>query len=106
LSFFGLKATVASRCGQWPRDLAVGNGPIEDWDNKPYWNFGCAFQTALAAQVADPRDLVSPQAETPQDTVIRTGAIDALRSAIGRNSPDRGPNWKPVPSGISTIGGY
>lgn len=106
LSFFGLKAAVADRCGQWPRDLGIGSGPEEDWNNKPYWNFGCAYQTAFAAQVADPRDLVSPQAETPADTGIRTGAIESLRNSIGRNSRDPGPNWRPAASTISDIGGY
>jgi pilus assembly protein CpaD len=79
LSFLGLKAKVADPCGQWPRDLAIGSGANEDWSNKPYWNFGCAYQTAFAAQVADPRDLVSPQGETPADTVMRTGAIEIHR---------------------------
>jgi pilus assembly protein CpaD len=81
LSFSGLKATVANQCGQWPRDLGIGSGAPEDWNNKPYWNFGCAYQTAFAAQVADPRDLVSPQAETPDDTNMRTRAIDNRRQA-------------------------
>ncbi len=81
LSFSGLKAAVADRCGQWPRDLGIGSGAAEDWSNKPYWNFGCAYQTAFAAQVADPRDLVSPQAESPADTNMRTRAIDNRRQA-------------------------
>jgi pilus assembly protein CpaD len=101
LSFFGLKATVADRCGQWPRDLGIGSGAAEDWSNKPYWNFGCAFQTALAAQVADPRDLVSHQAETPGDTELRTGAIKSLREL-----QDHGTNWKLQNSSISSIGAY
>ena len=90
LSFLGLKAKVADQCGQWPRDLAMGSGANADWSNKPYWNFGCAYQTAFAAQVADPRDLVAPQGETPPDTVMRTGAIEIHRkpensqSEVGR----------------------
>jgi pilus assembly protein CpaD len=82
LSFFGLKATVADRCGQWPRDLGIGSGAAEDWSNKPHWNFGCSYQTAFAAQVADPRDLVSPQAESPPDTVVRTRGIDNRRQGL------------------------
>src|SRR5262249_17289220 len=89
LSFSGLKATVADRCGQWPRDLGIGSGAAEDWSNKPYWNFGCAYQTAFAAQVADLRDLVSSQAETPADTELRTKAIESLRYGI-----DPGTAWK------------
>ena len=76
LSFLGLKAKVADRCGEWPKDLAIGSGAAVDWSNKPYWNFGCAYQSAFAAQVADPRDLVAPQGESPADTAMRTRAIE------------------------------
>jgi pilus assembly protein CpaD len=100
LSFLGLKASVADQCGQWPRDLASGSS-VAGWDNKPYWNFGCAYQTALAAQVADPRDLVAPQGETPMDTAMRTRAIESLR-----NGQDPGTNWKLVNSSISQVGAY
>jgi pilus assembly protein CpaD len=100
LSFLGLKAKVADRCGQWPRDLASGSS-VAGWDNKPYWNFGCAYQTAFAAQVADPRDLVAPQGETPADTAMRTRAIESLR-----NGQDPGTNWKLVNSSLSQVGAY
>jgi pilus assembly protein CpaD len=109
LSFVGLKASVADQCGQWPRDLAIGSGAVEDWSNKPYWNFGCAYQTALAAQVADPRDLVAPQAETPPDTVIRTRAIESLRNFMLPQPPkgvDPGTIWSLHNSSISTVGAY
>jgi len=99
LRFLGLKATVADQCGQWPRDLAIGSGAAADWNNKPYWNFGCAYQTAFAAQVADPRDLVTPQGETPADTAIRVRGIESLRKAT-----DPGTNWKLENSSITTIG--
>jgi pilus assembly protein CpaD len=104
LGFSGLKATVADRCGQWPRDLGIGSGAAEDWSNKPYWNFGCAYQTALAAQVADPRDLVSPQAESSADTELRTKAIESLR--YGR-APGIDPStaWRLQSSALSTVGG-
>ncbi|MGH6795633.1 MAG: CpaD family pilus assembly protein [Methylocella sp.] len=101
LSFLGLKASVADRCGQWPRDLAIGSGAPADWSNKPYWNFGCAYQTAFAAQVADPRDLVAPQGETPADTVMRTRATESLRKG-----EDPGTNWKLVNSSLSQVGAY
>src|SRR5207302_2101112 len=66
LSFDGLKAQVASQCGQWPRDIASAS-TIDGWENRHCWNYGCGYQTDLAAQVADPRDLVSPQAESASD---------------------------------------
>jgi pilus assembly protein CpaD len=98
LSFLGLKASVADQCGQWPRDLASGSS-VEGWNNKPYWNFGCAYQTAFAAQVADPRDLVAPQGEAPADTAMRTRTIESLRKG-----EDPGTNWKLVNSDISKVG--
>ncbi len=88
ISFVGLKATVASRCGEWPDDLASG-GLAQGWENHPYWNQGCAYQTAFAAQVADPRDLVSPRAEQPGDVAMRTRAISKVRKG-----DDPGTNWK------------
>ena len=99
LSFLGLKARVADQCGQWPRDLALGSGAVEDWSNKPYWNYGCAYQTAFAAQVADPRDLVAPQGETPVDTMMRVRGIESIRKG-----EDPGTNWKITNSSISQVG--
>jgi pilus assembly protein CpaD len=87
ISFVGLKAAVASRCGEWPDDLASG-ALSQGWENHPYWNQGCAYQTAFAAQVADPRDLVSPRAEQPSDVEMRTRAIGHVRQG-----QDPGTNW-------------
>jgi pilus assembly protein CpaD len=88
ISFVGLKATVLSRCGEWPDDLASG-ALAQGWENHPYWNQGCAYQTAFAAQVADPRDLVSPRAEQPGDVNMRTRAITNVRAG-----QDPGTDWK------------
>ena len=98
LSFVGLKARVADRCGQWPNDLASG-GSIQGWENKPYWNFGCAYQTALAEQAADPRDLVTPRAEDPADTQMRDRAIASLR-----NGKDPTTIWQTKNTSISSVG--
>lgn len=78
LSFAKLSAQVASRCGLWPSDLA-GSKEAETWHNRPYHNLGCSYQTLMAAQVADPLDLVRPRMEGPTDTVKRTKDIEALR---------------------------
>lgn len=78
LGFVKLQAEVASRCGLWPADLA-GAKDSESWHNRPYHNLGCAYQTMIAAQVADPIDLVRPRAEGAVDTVKRTKDIEALR---------------------------
>ena len=90
---------MADKCGQWPRDLALGSGAAADWSNKPYWNYGCAYQTAFAAQVADPRDLVAPQAETSADTEMRVRGIESIRKGA-----DPGTSWAITNSSISSVG--
>jgi pilus assembly protein CpaD len=77
LSFVGMRASVTTRCGEWPRDLGGGG---MGFNNTSYWNFGCAHQQALAAQVADPRDLATPRGETPVDTAMRSRAISKVRA--------------------------
>lgn len=80
LTYTTLKATVASVCGQWPTDL--GSGPsIHGWQNRPFWNLGCATQTNMAAQIADPLDLVRSRPEGRIDTLKRSGGIEKLRQA-------------------------
>jgi pilus assembly protein CpaD len=103
LSFVGLKAKVASQCGQWPDNLA--SGALGDgWENHPYWNQGCAYQSAFAAQVADPRDLVTPRAEEPSDVVMRTRAIKNVRGEESTTGQDPGTNWKIQNSNIGQVG--
>jgi pilus assembly protein CpaD len=52
-------------CGRWPTNLA------EDYRNLPYPNFGCAQQHNLAAQVANPADLLGPRTMDPTDAERR-----------------------------------
>jgi pilus assembly protein CpaD len=73
-----LSANVASQCGQWPADLADSKDG-DSMHNRPYHNLGCAYQSMLAAQVADPVDLVRPRAEGPADLIKRTKDIETLR---------------------------
>lgn len=98
LTFQSLKAKVANRCGEWPRDLASGSS-VDGWQNETYWNFGCASQATLSAQVADPRDFANPRGETPSDVEMRMRAITKLR---GGNDPST--NWRLKGSDISTLG--
>ncbi len=99
LSFVGLKAKVADQCGQWPSDLASGSS-IETWDNKSYWNFGCATQAALAAQTSDPRDLATPRGEEQSDALIRIRGINSIR-----NGSDPNTSWSTHNSSIGSVGG-
>ena len=65
----------AGPCGLWPEDL----GPTyarEHFENREYYNLGCATQRNLAAMVANPEDLVQPRGETPPYTGRRTTVLD------------------------------
>jgi len=73
LSFTGMTA-VTTQCGQWPRDISA------DFTNQNYYNFGCASQNNLAAQVANPEDFVAPRGMTPIDAERRNQAIQEYRT--------------------------
>ena len=78
LSFQRMQAKVADACGLWPQDLGTSNFAI-DYNNRPSWNLGCATQSNVAAQVADPVDLVRGRPEGRIDTVKRVRDIGQLR---------------------------
>ena len=99
LSFVGLRARVATRCGEWPDDLASGSN-LHTWQNRQYWNMGCAYQNMIAQQTADPRDLAGPRGETPSDTRMRIRAIGKVRQG---NDP--GTSWRVQGSNIGAVGG-
>ncbi|MDY8108452.1 CpaD family pilus assembly protein [Fulvimarina sp. 2208YS6-2-32] len=72
LTFSTLTAQTAP-CGRWPEDLGSTS------ENKNYQNFGCATQQNLAAQIADPRDLLSPRGLGPVDGERRDQVIEKYR---------------------------
>jgi len=47
--------------------------------NEPYKHFGCAITANIAAQVADPRDFVSPPGLAPADNVRRQAVLGKYR---------------------------
>ena len=98
LSFSRLQAQVDSQCDDWRQDVAQSDR-MASWQNVSYPNFGCSYQKNLAAQVADPRDLVGPRAEDPADAQMRTRGIEDMRKG---SDPTR--NWKTKNSTISTVG--
>ena len=65
----------AGPCGLWPYDL----GPTMDrehFENRQYYNLGCANQRNMAAMVDNPSDLVQPRSEIPSYTGRRTTVLD------------------------------
>ena len=78
LTYPRLKA-VAGPCGLWPEDLGPSVKNKGYYDNKPYYNFGCAYQRNMAAMVEDPADLEQPRSETPPYTIRRSEAFEKYR---------------------------
>ena len=60
-------------CGRWTSNLA------EELRNLPYPNFGCAQQRNLAAQIANPADLLGPRTVDPADAERRAVVFDRYR---------------------------
>jgi pilus assembly protein CpaD len=78
-------------CGLWPYDL----GPTYDrehFENREYYNLGCATQRNLAAMVDNPTDLVQPRAETPIDAQRRAGVLEKYQKgeATATKYPEAG----------------
>ncbi|MES2195772.1 MAG: CpaD family pilus assembly protein [Pseudomonadota bacterium] len=70
---------VAGPCGLWPEDLGPSVKNKSYYENKQYYNFGCAYQRNMAAMVDNPADLVQPRSETPAYTSRRNAAFDKYR---------------------------
>jgi len=72
-------AAVAGPCGLWPEDLGPSIKDKSYFENKEYYNLGCASQRNLAAMIDNPSDLVQPRSETAAYTVRRTAAFEKYR---------------------------
>lgn len=83
LSYSAMTASTHP-CGRWPKDL------LDTADNRHYANFGCANQNNLAAQVANPADLLGPRASSPIDAERRNIVIDDYRGVPAEDPHVRG----------------
>jgi pilus assembly protein CpaD len=72
-------SAVAGPCGLWPEDLGPSIHDKNYFDNRSYYNFGCAYQRNMASMVDNPSDLEQPQSETPAYTTRRTEAFEKYR---------------------------
>jgi pilus assembly protein CpaD len=68
ISYAAMRAQT-NKCGRWPADV------LETSENKHYANFGCSYQNNLAAQIANPADLLGPRKQTPIDADNRGKVI-------------------------------
>lgn len=72
-------AAVAGPCGLWPDDVGPSVRNRGYYENKSFYNFGCANQRNLAAMVENPSDLVQPRPETPAYTARRSEGFEKYR---------------------------
>jgi pilus assembly protein CpaD len=72
-------SAVVGPCGVWPEDLGPSIKNKGYYENKPYYNFGCAYQRNMAAMIDNPSDFVQPRPETPAYTVRRTEGFEKYR---------------------------
>jgi pilus assembly protein CpaD len=82
LAFSTLVART-ERCGRFPEDLG------DTHENKNFHNFGCASQQNLAAQIADPRDLLGPRGVDQIDASRRSAVIERYRRGDSTSSTYR-----------------
>ena len=94
-----LTAHMTTPCGLWPSDLASA-GSTEGWNNAPYANFGCAYQNALAQEVADPRDLLNARPLDPADGSMRMRAVRNVEAGT-----DPSTTWAVKLTPIGSVGG-
>ncbi len=78
LAFAKLKASTPAPCGYEHEDI-VPSRFSANIINRQANNFGCTYQRNLAAQIADPRDLLQPRQEGAIDVDKRLAGIERLR---------------------------
>ena len=79
-------SAVAGPCGLWPEDLGPSIKDKGYLENKPYYNFGCAYQRNMAAMIDNPSDLVQPRPETPAYTLRRTEGFEKYRKGTATST--------------------
>jgi pilus assembly protein CpaD len=72
-------SAVAGPCGLWPEDTGPSVKDKSYFENKDYYNYGCAYQRNMAAMVDNPADLVQPRPETPPYEARRTEGFEKYR---------------------------
>lgn len=74
ISYQAISAST-DQCGKWPDDIA------QTTENKNYHDFGCSYQNNLAAQMANPADLLGPRAAGEIDAIKRLKVIKDYQTA-------------------------
>ncbi|MFM1813875.1 MAG: hypothetical protein RLZ98_570 [Pseudomonadota bacterium] len=80
---------VAPICNDWSADVG------QDRERIPYNDFGCATQRNLAKMVANSRDLMRPQPETPRSAERRSAHWSEYVSGTGGSGDSKSDSAKP-----------
>ena len=86
LVYAEMKASTG-QCGRWPKDM------LENSENKHWANFGCSYQNNLAAQIANPADLLGPRKPGDIDGERRSIVIDDYRDRLSEWNSEVGIDW-------------
>ena len=78
-------AAVAGPCGLWPEDIGPSMKNKSWFENKDYYNYGCAYQRNMAAMVDNPSDLEQPR---PKRRPIRRAAPRPSRNIARERDRD------------------
>jgi pilus assembly protein CpaD len=79
-------SAIAGPCGLWPEDIGPSIKNRSYFENKSYFNFGCAYQRNMAAMIDNPSDLVQPRPETPAYMPRRSNAFEKYRSGTATST--------------------
>lgn len=93
---FDYEKAEKPHCGQDWGDLA------KSFDNAVYTNFGCAVTANMAAQIANPADIVRPHTEDAPDVERRMTVLDKYRA--GKATAADAPQDKGYGAAISHVG--
>lgn len=74
IAFMAITAATGE-CGRWSEDLISDTSENRNWAN-----FGCASQNNLAAQIANPGDLIAPRGMSAIDAERRSTVIESYRT--------------------------
>jgi type IV pilus biogenesis protein CpaD/CtpE len=66
------RSDAAELCTNWTQDLA------KTWRNNIFPNHGCSVRVNMAAQIADPKDIDTPNKVTPSPAAPATSAVNRI----------------------------
>ncbi len=78
---FVRKFAKTKKCGNWSTKFT------RTGKNLPHSDFGCSYQHNIAAQIANPQDLVTPRTMDPSDPMRRERVFDDYRKPKSPTTP-------------------